>query len=110
MRNSSAYERQIVMKAVRQLRERLGEKAPISQERLARAIGDQVTACTVSRWERGRLVPGAKNRLRLSEIATEAGHVDLAGALSDPLHDWLSAMAINAPSEYRYLLSVNIAL
>ena len=91
-----------VPRAVRQLRKRLG----VSQDRLAELVGPQVSMITVSRWERGALMPYPKNRQRLWEIAMEHGWWDIAaefnvdGDLS--FDDWLSVFETNLPQEYRH--------
>jgi transcriptional regulator with XRE-family HTH domain len=92
-----------VQRAVRQLRDRLD----ISQARLAEMLGklveSQVSMITVSRWERGALLPYPKNRQGLAQIAMANGCWDIAAALGVdvPLAEWLSVLETNSPTTYR---------
>lgn len=85
--------------AVRQLRTRLG----ISQALLAEMVGSAVSMMTVSRWERGELLPYPKNRRKLAEIALSHDWWDIAAALHSELSfdQWLSVVEENLPEEYR---------
>src|SRR5260370_36494103 len=67
------YRRKVVGRAVRLLRERLN----VSQSGLARMGGRTVDAGTVSRWERGSLVPQACKLVKLEESARRNGFVDI---------------------------------
>ncbi|MCC6363176.1 MAG: helix-turn-helix transcriptional regulator [Bryobacterales bacterium] len=88
-----------VPRAVRQLRDRLGK---ISQARLAEMIGSDVSVITISRWERGELMPYPKNRQRLADIALSHQWVDIAAALVDvPFEEWMEVFQANLPLRYR---------
>lgn len=88
-----------VPNAAKQLRDRLGK---ISQARLAEMVGPEVSAITVSRWERGVLMPYPKNRQKLADIALENDWWDIVAGLDVevPFDEWMSALKSNLPNEY----------
>lgn len=58
---------------------------------------------TVSRWERGILMPYPRNRQTLAEVAMQHGWWDIAAALDVelPPDEWLSAFEEDLPEDYR---------
>jgi transcriptional regulator with XRE-family HTH domain len=92
--------------AIKTLRKRL----KISQEGLTDEIGGDLTACTVSRWECGKLLPYPKTRERLAEIALTNGYIDLAAAFEAtvPFDEWVTVLRVNAPEEYTHMMATSI--
>ena len=98
--------RKLVGKAVRLLRQRLG----VSQERLADMIGTEVTGATVSRWERGTLMPHPNKRKKLGRIAAKNGMKHIEGAFTPEvgIEDFLAALAVNFPEPYEQILLLDL--
>ncbi|MFB3826473.1 MAG: helix-turn-helix domain-containing protein [Bryobacteraceae bacterium] len=89
--------RQTVARAVRMLRNRLG----YSQPKLARSVGEDLDAGSVSRWERGLLAPQPANREALARLAERHGWNDLAAVFKEPLKEWKTI--VFGPAERRLL-------
>ncbi len=97
----------MIQNAVKRLRNRLGN---ISQERLAALVGDGVSAITVSRWERGALLPYPRNRMKLAEMAMVNGWWDIAARLDVqvPFAEWAAVLKTNLPEAYRDWLTLGM--
>jgi DNA-binding transcriptional regulator YiaG len=81
--------------AVKLMRKRLG----LSQSQLARKIGRNVDAGTVSRWERGKLRPHPWKRRKLADLAAEGGMLDLAKMFEDGNPHWRIGLSLAAKTD-----------
>jgi transcriptional regulator with XRE-family HTH domain len=79
----------VVGRAVRLLRERLS----LSQPQLARLIGGDTDAGSVSRWERALLTPHLWKREKLAQLARRRGWTEIADALLDPAANWKATIS-----------------
>lgn len=103
---AKTYRRKLIGDAVRRLRQRLN----VSQEKLADLVGDETSACTVSRWELSRLKPYPRSRARLAQVAMEHGWLDLVADLDTPVpfEEWLDLFKINFPDEHANLMTTSL--
>jgi DNA-binding transcriptional regulator YiaG len=84
LRDAGKVRRSAVGRAIGILRSRLN----LSQSQLAKKIGSTVDNGTVSRWERGALLPHPWKRKKLAAIARDAGCEDLAAVFAGENLDW----------------------
>jgi ribosome-binding protein aMBF1 (putative translation factor) len=105
--SDDSQRRKVVGRTIRELRGALGVDKPISQHELAARIHKDVEGSSVSRWERGVIMPHALTRRKLARLAETCGRSDLANAFLRP-GDWRAAFRQNLPLEAEFLTLLEV--